>query len=114
MNRRKFFGAIAAAVTAACIPNRAVSLHNVKIAFPSILDRKGPGYIAARYGSQHAWWRPDLFRGVPIIYDQDFAELEARTLAALQSAWKECLASKTGDTLLIDEQAYEVFKTLQE
>lgn len=106
MNRRKFFGAVTAAVTAALAPGYATPML--------VLDRKGPGYIAARYGllyprSHHAWWR-----NVENINGQNFAKLEVQTLAALQSAWKECLAYKTGDTLIIDEQAYEVFKTLQE
>ena len=112
MNRRKFFGAVTAVVAAACAPGaaKAVSLHNVKIQFPRLA--KGPGFIAARYGSGHhyakfAWWQ-----SAESIDGQNFAKLEVRTLAALQSAWKECLAYKTGDTLLIDEQAYEVFKTL--
>jgi len=102
MNRRKFFGAIAAAVTAACVPAHAK---------PLVLDCKGPGYIAARYGRglrEHSWWRPNV--GVT-AWPQDFGKLEVRTLASLQAAWKECLAYKTGDTLIIDEQAYEVFKT---
>jgi len=108
MNRRKFFGALAAAVTAACVPAHAmtgVSHH---------AHGKGPGYIAARYGRglrEHSWWRPNV--GVT-AWPQDFGKLEARTLASLQAAWKECLAYKSGDTLIIDEQAYEVFKTSQE
>ena len=70
------------------------------------------GSIAARYGSaKHNWWRPKV--GVA-AWPQNFGKVEARTLASLQTAWKECLAYKSGDTLIIDEQAYEVFKTLQE
>ena len=115
MNRRKFFAGIAAVVTAACVPGeRVVDLSHVKIAFPSLFDRKGPGYIAARYGRglrEHSWWRPNV--GVT-AWPQDFGKLEARTLASLQATWKECLAYKSGDTLIVDEQAYEVFKTSQE
>ena len=108
MNRRKFFGAIAAAITAACVPSANVSN-------PWLAGRWASNADLGFYGSSpHAWWRPDRFHGVPITYDQDFAALEVRTLAALQSAWKECLAYRTGDTLIIDEQAFEVFKTLQE
>jgi len=47
-------------------------------------------------------------------WPQDFGKLEARTLASLQATWKECLAYKSGDTLIVDEQAYEVFKTSRE
>jgi len=125
MNRRKFFGAIAAAVTAACVPGgRVVDLSHVKMSFPSILDRKGPGHML-RYGSgarafieTHTervrfneamqWWRPNATHQV------NFAEIEARTLASLQDMWKECRAYKTGDTLIIDERAHEILKTLQE
>ncbi len=105
MNRRNFFGAVTAAVVAALAPGYAKPML--------VYDRKGPGYIAARYGSgdQYTWWRSN--GGKSFAY-QDFAKLEVRTLASLQAAWKECLAYKTGDTLIIDEQAYEVFKTLQE
>jgi len=109
MNRRKFFAGIAAVVTAACVPReRVVDLSRVKIAYPSLFDRYGSGL---REHSIHAWWRPNV--GVA-TWPQDFGKLEVRTLASLQAAWKECLAHKSGDTLIIDEQAYEVFKTSQE
>jgi hypothetical protein len=68
---------------------------------------KGPGFITGRYGSGNLlneaaqWWRPNATLQV------NYEEVEKRLLIA----WKECLAYKTGDTLIIDEQAYEVFKT---
>ena len=111
MNRRKFFGAVTAAVAAAFVPAQSHDYRHIleRAGYP--FTRKGAGFIAARYGSQYHWWQAGTGKTLPT---QNFAELETRTVAALQSAWKECLAYNAGDTLIIDEQAYEVFRTLQE
>lgn len=93
MNRRKFFSAVAAAVTAVLVPASSRDYRHIleRAGYP--FDRKGPGYIAARYGSTHAWWRPrETFVH---IGQQDFAALEVRTLAALQTAWKECITHRS-------------------
>jgi hypothetical protein len=92
MNRRKFFAGIAAAITAAVIP----------IDFPR---SKGPGFIASMYSynpTDNVWWRakPVLFRDA-----HDYAQIEVRTLAALERAWKECVTNgqKPEDIRITDE-----------
>ena len=81
MNRRKFFGAIAAAVTAAIAPVRA---NPVRTDWDFGTDDftiesrvKGPGFIAEHYGRglrEHSWWAP---RGMgKTIGQQDFAAID--------------------------------------
>jgi hypothetical protein len=109
MNRRKFFAGIAAAVTAAIAPASANRIRDD-------WDFGTSDFTIEGYISQHAWWRPKY--GATLreyqIQGINAAKVEARTLASLQAMWKECVAYKSGDTLIIDEQAYEVFKTPQE
>lgn len=109
MNRRKFFAGIAAAVTAACVPDlrdKAISLRNVKIQFPNLRDYTYQGSVTGRWSAQHVWWCSDV--GVRTLPTQDFAKLEVRTLASLQAAWKECLAYKSSDTLIVDEHTLDL------
>jgi len=111
MNRRRFFAGIAAVVTAAIAPVRA---NPVRTDWDFGTDDftiesrvKGPGFIAEHYGSglhEHLttaqWWRPNWEKSFVVgdfhyQHDIDFAELEARTLASLQTAWKECITHRS-------------------
>ena len=117
MNRRNFFSAVTAAVVAA-LTSELPDTIRYRGSVTGRWSAKGACFLADRYGRglrEHSWWRPNLVVGdYHYQHDMDFAKLEVRTLASLQAAWKECLAYKSGDTLIIDEQAYEVFKTSQE
>jgi hypothetical protein len=94
MNRRKFFAGIAAAITAAVIPiDFRDRLHGVPITW----DRDPMADI---------WWRT---KPTSVILRRDFAQLEARTIAYLERAWKECI--RTGQSpdqvWITDEQLME-------